>query len=164
MKLLTNQGGSISPLFCFLLCQKGNRSCPPCWPDECGATAAKFSAGQNATHRHRTHGTSQCCLLLTNQRNATSPAFKAPARKQTNNMIGVEFPIVSEFSEGRCEEINQYVEHVHQVRYPIDLESMLGGFESLLSCKAFGCGGLLLVTGGRRKVRSRGNLSGCLHT
>ena len=79
-------------------------------------------------------------------------------------MIGVEFPIVSEFSEGRCEEINQYVEHVHQVRYPIDLESMLCGFESLLSCKAFGCGGLLLVTGGRRKARSRGNLSGCLHT
>ena len=35
----------------------------------------------------------RACLLLTNQRNATSPAFKAVAREEANKMMGIENPI-----------------------------------------------------------------------
>ena len=52
--------------------------------------------------------------------------------------------------------INQYVEHVHEVQRPIDLECMLCGFESLFSCKAE------LPAGNLAAEEVRSSLRGCL--
>ena len=106
----------------------------------------------------------RACLLLTNQRNATSPAFKAVAREEANKMMGIENPI--KFSKRAMQRktadqpIVPNLEHVHPVQCP-------KWYYLMLSCswRSFGlqsfwipwsCG--WLVTGPRKKQL----LPGCL--